>query len=290
MVYKPSIGERVFNVFNILFMAMMIFICLYPFWYCVTCSLSKNIVGNTASLMLLPKGFSLAAYKKVLADPLILTGYKVTVFTVVVATVLNLIFTTLAAFLLTRRDFALRNFITWTMLITLYFSGGMIPTYIVYTQFLGLENSLLALILPGLISVYNTIVMRTNFDGIPRSLEESVKVDGGNDMHVLWHIIVPLSKAVVSVMVLFYGVSHWNAWFNALLYIRDRDKIPLQLALRAILIQEQVNTGEGAVDSMGIAENIKFATIIVATLPILCVYPFIQKYFVKGVMIGAVKG
>ncbi len=290
MVYKPSIGERVFNVFNILFMAVMIFICLYPFWYCVTCSLSKDIVGNTSSLMLLPKGFSLGAYKKVLADPLILTGYKVTIFVVVTATVLNLIFTILAAFLLTRRDFAIRNFLTWMMLFTMYFGGGMIPTYIVYTQILGLENSLLALILPGLISTYNTIVMRTNFDGIPRSLEESVKVDGGNDMHVLWHIIVPLSKAVVSVMVLFYGVGHWNAWFNALLYIKDREKIPLQLALRSILIQEQVNTGEGAVDSMGMAENIKFATIIVATLPILCVYPFIQKYFVKGVMIGAVKG
>ena len=134
------------------------------------------------------------------------------------------------------------------------------------------------------------IVMRTNFNGIPRSLEESVKVDGGNDMHVLWHIIIPLSKAVISVIVLYYGVAHWNAWFNALLYIKDRDKIPLQLALRSILIQEQVNTGEGAVDSMGMAENIKFATIIVATVPILLIYPFIQKYFVKGVMIGAVKG
>ena len=166
----------------------------------------------------------------------------------------------------------------------------MIPTYIIYVQILGLENSLLALILPGAVSVYNMIVMRTNFDGIPKSLEESVKVDGGNDMHVLWHIIIPLSKAVISVMVLFYGVGHWNAWFNALLYIKDREKIPLQLALRSILIQEQLNTGANAVDNMGIAENIKFATIIVATVPILLVYPLIQKYFVKGVMIGAVKG
>lgn len=290
MVVKPSIGERIFNVFNIIFMAFMICIALYPFWYCVTCSFSKDIVGNTASLMLWPKTFSVAAYAKVLSDPLILTGYKVTIFVVVVATVLNLIMTIIAAFLLTRRDFAIRNGLTWMMLITMYFGGGMIPTYIVYTQILGLENSLLALILPGMISVYNMIVMRTNFNGIPRSLEESVKVDGGNDMHVLWHIIIPLSKAVISVIVLYYGVGHWNAWFNALLYIKDRDKIPLQLALRSILIQEQVNTGEGAVDSMGMAENIKFATIIVATVPILLVYPFIQKYFVKGVMIGAVKG
>lgn len=290
MVYKPSIGEKVFNVFNILFMAVMIFICLYPFWYCVTCSLSKDIVGNTSSLMLLPKGFSLGAYKKVLADPLILTGYKVTIFVVVTGTVLNLIFTTLAAFLLTRREFAIRNFLTWMMLFTMYFGGGMIPTYIVYTQILGLENSLLALIVPGLISVYNTIVMRTNFDGIPRSLEESVKVDGGNDMHVLYHIILPLSKAIISVMVLYYGVAHWNAWFNAMLYINDPSKRPLQLELRTILLENQTGADGNAADNMGLAENIKFATILVATLPILAIYPFIQKYFVKGVMIGAVKG
>ena len=290
MVYKPSIGEKIFNVFNIIFMAFMIVITLYPFWYCITCSLSKDIVGNTATLMLWPKGFSFAAYAAVFKNPIILTGYKVTIFIVVVGTVFNLIMTTIAAFLLTRKDFAIKGFLTWMMLITMYFGGGMIPTYIIYVQVLGLQDSLLALILPGAVSVYNMIVMRTNFQGIPSSLEESVKVDGGNDMHVLWHIIIPLSKAVMSVMVLFYGVGHWNSWFNALLYIKSEDKIPLQLALRSILIQEQLNTGANASDQMGLAENIKFATILVATVPILLVYPFIQKYFVKGVMIGAVKG
>ena len=290
MVYKPSIGEKIFNVFNIIFMAFMIVITLYPFWYCITCSLSKDIVGNTATLMLWPKGFSLDAYVAVFKNPIILTGYKVTIFVVIVGTVFNLIMTTIAAFLLTRKDFAIKGFLTWMMLITMYFGGGMIPTYIIYVQVLGLQDSLLALILPGAVSVYNMIVMRTNFQGIPPSLEESVKADGGNDMHVLWHIIIPLSKAVMSVMVLFYGVAHWNSWFNALLYIKSEDKIPLQLALRSILIQEQLNTGANASDQMGLAENIKFATILVATVPILLVYPFIQKYFVKGVMIGAVKG
>jgi len=290
MVYKPSIGEKIFNVFNIIFMAFMIVITLYPFWYCITCSLSKDIVGNTATLMLWPKGFSLDAYVAVFKNPIILTGYKVTIFVVIVGTVFNLIMTTIAAFLLTRKNFAIKGFLTWMMLITMYFGGGMIPTYIIYVQVLGLQDSLLALILPGAVSVYNMIVMRTNFQGIPSSLEESVKVDGGNDMHVLWHIIIPLSKAVMSVMVLFYGVGHWNSWFNALLYIKSEDKIPLQLALRSILIQEQLNTGANASDQMGLAENIKFATILVATVPILLVYPFLQKYFVKGVMIGAVKG
>lgn len=292
MVYKPSIGEKIFNIFNIIVMALMIIICLYPFWYCVTCSLSKNIVGNTASLMLLPKGFSVAAYAQVLTDPLILNGYKITIFVVVVGTLINLIATTIAAFLLTRRNFAIRGFLMWLMLITMYFGGGMIPTYVIYTKVLGLENSLLALILPGAVSVYNMIVMRTNFDAIPRSLEESVKVDGGNDMHVLWHIIIPLSKAVMSVMVLFYGVGHWNAWFNAMLYMRDNSKVPLQLALRSLLIvnDDAQAAAAGTADSAGLAENLKFATILVATVPILLVYPFIQKYFVKGVMIGAVKG
>ena len=292
MVYKPSIGEKIFNVFNILVMALMIIICLYPFWYCITCSLSKNIVGNTDTLMLLPKGFSIDAYKKVLADPLIINGYKVTIFVVIVGTIINLVATTIAAFLLTRRNFAIRGFLMWMMLITMYFGGGMIPTYVIYTQVLGLENSILALLLPGAVSVYNMIVMRTNFDAIPKSLEESVKVDGGNDMHVLWHIIIPLSKAVISVMVLFYGVGHWNAWFNAMLYMRDNKYAPLQLALRSLLIVNDGTQGAdaGTADSAGLAENLKFATILVATVPILLVYPFIQKYFVKGVMIGAVKG
>ena len=289
MVVKPSLGEKFFNVFNVFFMIFMIIICLYPFWYCVTCSMSRDIVGNTGTLMLWPKGFSIEPYKHVLKNPLIINGYKVTVFVVIVATTCNLIATTIAAFLLTRKNFAIRGFITWMMLITMYFSGGLIPTYMVYTRILGLRNNLLVFIIPGIISVYNCIVMRSNFAGIPSSLEESVKVDGGNDMHVLWHIIVPLSKAVMSVMVLFYGVGHWNSWFSALLYITDADKIPLQLALRSILIESQLDENSGA-DNFGTAENIKFATIIVATVPILLIYPFIQKYFVKGVMVGAIKG
>lgn len=288
MVYKPSLGEKVFNVFNICFMALMIFICLYPFWYCVTCSLSKE--AETATLMLWPKGFTLDSYKHVLARRDIQIGYTVTVGIVVVGTTFNIIMTTIAAFLLTRKNFAIRGFLTYMMLFTMYFGGGMIPTYIVYSKMLGMENNLLVLILPGAISVYNCIVMRTNFNAIPASLEESVKVDGGNDMHVLWHIIVPLSKAVISVMVLFYGVGHWNAWFNAMLYLGDSGMKPLQLLLREILILSQTGADADAGDRATLAENIKFTTIIVATLPILLVYPFIQKYFVKGVMIGAVKG
>jgi putative aldouronate transport system permease protein len=291
MVCKPTIGEKVFNIFNILFMAVMIFICLYPFWYCVTCSFSADVVGYEDTIMLLPRGFSLASYKEVLSNPFILDGYKVTLFVVIIGTIYNLIMTTIAAFLLTRKRFAIRGFLTWMMLITMYFGGGMIPTYLVYTKILGLKNSILALILPGGISVYNMIVMRTNFQSIPSSLEESVKVDGGTDLHVLWHIIIPLSKAVISVIVLYCGVAHWNAWFNALIYISKQELSPLQLVLRSILLQSQNdNGGQDAADFQNFSITIKYATILVATLPILCIYPFIQKYFVKGVMIGAVKG
>jgi len=191
MVYKPSIGEKIFNVFNIIFMALMIIITLYPFWYCVTCSLSKDIVGNTATLMLLPKGLSFDAYTAVLDRPSIISGYKVTIIVVVVATTLNVFFTSIAAFLLTRKRFAIKGFLTWMMLFTMYFGGGMIPTYIIYANVLNLRDTYAVLIIPGLITVYNMIVMRTNFAAIPSSLEESVMVDGGNDMHVLFHIILP---------------------------------------------------------------------------------------------------
>lgn len=290
MVYKPSLGEKIFNVFNIIIMALMIIITLYPFWYCVTCSLSRDILGNSATLMLWPKGLSFDAYTAVLDRPAIVNGYKVTIAVVLVGTTLNVLMTSIAAFLLTRKNFAIRGFLTWMMLITMYFGGGMIPTYIIYSNVLNLSNTFLVLILPGLISVYNMIVMRTNFAAIPSSLEESVKVDGGNDMHVLFHIILPLSKAIISVMVLFYGVAHWNAWFNAMIYITDPKLQPLQLALRAILIENNTESGGDAANAFGLSENIKYATILVATIPILLVYPFIQKYFVKGVMIGAVKG
>ncbi len=290
MVYKPTKSEKLFNGFNIIFMACMIVATLYPFWYCVTCSLSKDIVGNTSSLMILPKGLSFDAYSAVFDRPAILTGFKTTFIVVVVGTALNIVMTCIAAFLLTRKNFAIKGFLTWMMLITMYFGGGMIPTYIIYSHVLHLKDTYAALILPGAISVYNMIVMRTNFASIPESLEEAVKIDGGNDLHVLLHIVLPLSTSIIAVMVLFYGVTHWNGWFNALLYINDPEKTPLQLVLRQILLQNDTGANAGAADNMGLAENIKYATIIVATIPILCIYPFIQKYFVKGIMIGAVKG
>lgn len=294
MKVKKSGAEKAFAVFNYLFMAVAMIITLYPFYYVITCSLSNSIelMGDRGA-MLLPKGFNLSAYKAVFSNPNILTGYRTTIIVVVFGTMLNVIATAIGAFLLTRKKLKIRKPLSYMFIFTMYFSGGMIPTYLFIFDFLNLGDSLWALILPGLISTYNLLIMRTNFEAIPESLEESATIDGANDIIVLFRIILPLSLPVVAVMVLFYGVGHWNSWFNALLYIRTRSKFPLQLVLREILLLNSTDSmmSEGAgSDKFVIGESLKYATIIVATLPILFVYPFIQKYFVKGVMVGAVKG
>ena len=258
------------------------------------CSISESrfLIGDKGT-MLKPLGFSLAAYKEVISNPNIASGYRVTLFVVVVGTALNVFLTSLGAFLLTRKNFPIKNALAYFIIFTMYFSGGMIPTYLVVYKMLRLGDSLWALILPGAISTYNLIIMRTNFAAIPVSLEESAQIDGANDFVILFRIILPLSLPIIAVMVLFYGVSHWNAWFNAMIYIRTRSKYPLQLILREILLlnstESMMNDATGS-DKYSIGESIKYATIIVATLPILLVYPFIQKYFVKGIMTGAVKG
>lgn len=294
MKIKKSNAEKAFSVFNYIFMLFAIVITLYPFYYVVTCSLSNSIelMGHRGA-MLLPKGFTLSAYKAVFANPNIISGYRTTLIIVVVGTFLNVLMTSIGAFLLTRKKFRIRKAMSYMLIFTMYFSGGMIPTYLFIYDFLNLGDTIWALILPGMISTYNLLIMRTNFEQIPDSLEESATIDGANDIIVLFKIVLPLSMPVVAVMVLFYGVAHWNSWFNALLYIRDRNKYPLQLVLRGILLlnsTESMTESGGGTDKFAIGESLKYATIIVATLPILCIYPLIQKYFVKGIMLGAVKG
>ncbi len=178
------------------------------------------------------------------------------------------------------------------MIFTMYFSGGLIPTYLVVFNVLGLGDSLGALILPTLISVYNVIIMRSNFAAIPQGLEESARIDGANEFVIFSRIIMPLSMPIIAVMILFYGVNHWNSWFNAMIYLRTREKYPLQLVLREILLSGTADqmAGSSGADQYALGESVKYATIIVATVPILAIYPFIQKYFVKGIMVGAIKG
>lgn len=294
MVKKKSKGEWVFDVINVLIMLALAVVTLYPIVYVLTCSISEsNQLIGSRGMMLLPKGFSIDAYKAVFNNPNILTGYRTTLIVVVFGTAINVLMTAIGAFLIIQKQFAPRKILTYLMVFTMFFSGGMIPTYLVVQKWLHLGDTLWALILPTAISTYNLMIMKSGFASIPDSLTEAAKIDGANDIVILFKILLPLSKPIIAVMVLFYGVQHWNSWFQAMLYISTRDKYPLQLILREILLINDTS-GMGAAGSIGdqymIGESIKYATIIVATVPILCIYPFVQKYFVKGIMLGAVKG
>lgn len=269
-------------------------VTLYPLLYVLFASLSDSAAMATYSGFLWrPLGFSTTAYVEVSKNKLIWSGYANTLFIVAVGTVLDLLMTGLGAYVLSRKSFYLRRPITLMIVFTMFFGGGMIPTYLLIKN-LHLLDSLWSLILPGLVNTWNFLITRTYFEGIPDSLEESAKLDGANDLVIFLRIFLPLSGPIIAVMALFYGVGHWNGWFNAMMYIQDRTKYPLQLILREILIANDTNSMMSGVvvdaDRQQIGETIKYATIIVSTVPILCVYPFIQKYFVKGVMIGAIKG
>jgi putative aldouronate transport system permease protein len=274
-------------------MILLSAVTVYPFLYVLFASLSDpSWVVQMRGLIWYPKGFTIEAYKLVFANPSILTGYVNTLIYVVFGTALNILMTSLGAYALSRQSVMWKNPLMFIIVFTMFFNGGLIPTYLLINE-LGMLDSRWALIIPSAMSAYNLIIMRTSFQGIPVSLEESAKLDGANDFTVLFRIVLPLSMPVVAVMILFYGVSHWNGWFNALIYLRTRDLYPLQLILREILITNSTDsmmTGVGGADKMPIGETIKYATIIVATVPILLLYPFLQKYFVKGVMIGAIKG
>lgn len=295
MVSNKNLSSRVFDVFNIICMIGIIIITFYPMYYVAVCSISDaQLLMGTRGLLLLPKGLSLSAYQAVFNNPNILTGYRTTLLVVTAGTTLSVITTSIGAFLVSRKKFAISKLMLSMMLVTMFFGGGMIPTYLVVYKFLNLGDTLWALILPSMISTYNLLIMKVNFQAIPDSLEESAKIDGANDIRILFQIILPLSMPIIAVMILFYGVGYWNSWFPAMMYLRDRQKYPLQLILREILLSNDTSkmgtTSSAAGDQFMIGETIKYATIIVATVPILCLYPFIQKYFVKGIMIGAVKG
>lgn len=294
---KNSWARKLFLAVDVLIMVAMIIACVYPLLYVIFASLSDSgkLIAHEG-ILLKPLGFNMSAYKAVLKNPNIINGYMNTIFILVVGVSINIFMTSLAAYFLSRKDVMWKNAIMWIMLFTMYFSGGLIPNYLL-VQNLGLYDSLWSLILPGAISTYNMIILRTSFTSIPESLEEAAFLDGATHMQILWHVILPLTKATMAVMVLYYGVAHWNAWFNASIYLQDKAKYPLQMVLKEILISNDTasmsgNMGGGSMsmDSQSIAESIKYAVIVVATLPILCVYPVLQKYFVKGVMVGAVKG
>lgn len=291
---KKSAGEIAFNILNVAVMLVMIIITLYPFIFVLMSSLSNStqLMSHTG-LLLKPLGFTAEAYKMVFRNPNILSGFGNTFFIVIVGTVVNLTVTCLGAYVLSRKGVPWTRPIMLAIVFTMFFSGGLIPSYLLVNNWLGLGDSLAAVIIPGAISTWNLIILRTSFGALPDGLIESARIDGAQDFTILFRIVIPLSMPVIAVMILFYSVGHWNSWFSAMIYLRDRSLFPLQLILREILIQNStqfMSSDAAAGDVEAVGESIKYATIMIATLPILVVYPFLQKYFVKGVMIGSIKG
>lgn len=289
---KISFASRIFDGLNYFFLFLLCVLMLYPLWYVLCCSLSDPAqLMRHSGILLWPLDFSFAGYEKVLGYKQLWNSYAVTIFVVIIGTAMNMFFSTLFAFVLSRKGMLWHKIITGLAVFTMYFSGGMIPTYLV-VKGVGLYDTIWAMIVPGLISTYNCIILRTAFYGIPDSLEESAKIDGAGDLRVLFTICVPLIVPSIATVALFYAVGHWNSWTNALLYIRNEDLMPLQMVLRALLIQGEAIEVTGGQDLQTELNNmlLKYVVIVVSTVPILCVYPFIQKFFTKGVMIGAVKG
>ncbi len=292
MKVKRSNGEKVFAVFNYIILTFFMLICFYPVWYVIVASFSdSNLLMQHSGLLFKSLGFNVDAYRKVFKNPMILRGYANTLFILVVGVLLDIIMTSLGAYFLSRKNIMFKKPIMMLIMFTMFFSGGMIPFYLNLRD-LHLTKTLWGLIIPFMISTYNMIILRTSFESLPDSLIEAAQIDGASHFKILAQIVLPLSKAILAVMVLYYGVGIWNAWFWASAIIRDREQYPLQVILREILLQNDVGSmsaGVSVADQEAVGMTIKYATIVVATVPILCVYPFLQKYFTKGVMIGAVK-
>lgn len=290
---KRSWSEKVFDWMIIWIMIVLVLLTAYPLYYVLVASVSDGSQMMAHSgLLLKPYGFHLDAYVKVLDNPSIIKGYLNTLFVVGASVILNMTVTALAAYVLSRKNVYWNNLFTFLIVFTMFFTGGLIPFYLV-VKGMGLMNSLWSLIIPFAVNTFNLIVMRTSFQAIPDSLEESAKIDGANHPTIFARIVIPLSLPVMAVMALYYTVEKWNGWFYASLFLKDRQLFPLQLILREILISNSTDLmlGTTAADQIvQVSATLQYATIVVATLPILCVYPFVQRYFVKGVMIGAVKG
>jgi len=292
MLNKASFAERGFDYFNTVLMVLLMVLTVYPLIYVVFASVSDagSLMGHKGILWR-PIGFSLDAYTNVFRNPMILKGYGNTLFVVLIGLMLNIMLTSFGAYALSRKSLQYRKPLMLFIIFTMFFSGGLIPLYLT-VKGAGLIDSLWALIIPQAINTFNLILMKTAFEAIPDALEESAKIDGANDFVILFKIVLPLSMPVIAVMLLYYGVSHWNSWFQAMIFLQERSLYPLQLVLREILLQGEATANSGASDGDAamLAATLKYATIIVATVPILCVYPFLQKYFVKGALIGAIKG
>ena len=289
-------GEKSFAVFNYIFMTLLCIICIYPLWYVLVASLSDPVLlYMQRGILVWPLGeWSIRGYQLVMENPNIPLGFRNTLIYLGVGTFINMLITTMAAYGLSRKDCYWNGKIMKLIAFTMYFAGGLIPFYLMVKN-MNLLDTYSGIILPVMVNTWNLIVMRTAFAGIPDSLEESARLDGANDWTILWRIFFPLAQATIAVIALFYAVGWWNNWFNPSIFLSSKSKYPLQLVLREILLKNDPSAMT-QVGSIGQSQQeqyrmlVKYCTIIVATVPILIVYPFLQRYFVKGVMVGSIKG
>ncbi|MGG4341673.1 carbohydrate ABC transporter permease [Paenibacillus lautus] len=280
-----------FDALNALILSGIVIACLYPFVYMLAVSLSDSASIASGKVWLWPNGFNLDMYQYVFEDGRVLKGYKNTLIYVIIGTAISLIVTALGAYALSKTKMVMGKPILMLIVFTMFFNGGMIPTFLVVKE-LGFVNSIWGMVLPGAVGTWNLLIMRTFFMGMPQELEESGKIDGLSEIGIFFRIVLPLSKPVLATIGLYYAVGMWNNFLGPLLYLRDADMQPLQVILRNIVLSGQLTGTDGPVvgDIVVVEDGLKFATIMVSTLPILLVYPFIQKYFVKGALIGSVKG
>ena len=292
---KKSLVDSTFDIVNYSILGIVLLTVIYPLYFIAIASISEPNLVNSGQVWIIPKGIMFEGYERVFSDPNIMTGYRNSIFYTVFGTVINVTLTLMAGYSLSRKDLKGKNAIMLFMTFTMFFSGGLIPTYLVVKS-LGMINNIWAMLIPNAVGVWNIIIARTFFQtSIPDELLEAAIIDGCTNTKFYVKIALPLSKALIAIMILFYGVGHWNAFFNALIYLRDKKLFPLQLVLRGILVDSQmlaemVKDQDMLSEYQRLTEVIKYALIIVASLPLLIVYPFVQKYFVKGIMIGSLKG
>lgn len=297
---KETTQDKIFSLITLFLIMAIIIIVVYPLYFVLVASVSDPAAVNSGDLLLYPKGFSLMGYEQIFQNSKLWSGYANTIFYTVAGTLVGVSITILSGYAFSRSDLPGRNILMGLFVFTMYFSGGLVPLYLVVKQ-LNLINTRTIIILLGSVSVYNIIIARSFFTStIPKELQEAAFVDGCSNHRFFFEIVVPISKPIIAVITLYCAISHWNSFFNAMIYLNDTDKYPLQLVLREILLSfqmmmQQASSGSG-LDSetltqmSTLSEVVKYGVIVVSTIPVLMIYPFIQKYFVKGVMIGAVKG
>lgn len=291
---KKSRGDKAFDIALIIISLLIIIIIAYPLYFVVIASFSQPEAVLGGKLRFLPVGFNLESYQMVLSEQKVWIGYRNTILYTVLGTCINLVLTTLAAYPLSRKDMPFRGALTFVASFTMLFGGGMIPVYLV-VRGLKMTDTIWAMVIPNALATYNMLVMKNYFQSsIPEELQEAAAIDGCDHLGTLIRIVLPLSAPIMAVITLFYAVGHWNAFFNAIIYLRNQNLFPLQIVLRDILLQNSLEAVGGDLTGMYEkvmrGESMKYALIIVASAPVIMLYPFVQKYFVKGVMVGAIKG